>query len=46
MKVTHVVNAAVELPNYFEKNGLKYVQLDLVDTIGEENFISEIKRAY
>lgn len=38
MKVTHIVNAATELPNYLEKEpeNIKYLKLDLCDQIGEE----------
>lgn len=34
--VTHVVNAAGQLPNYLEKNGLKYFNMDLYDQIDED----------
>ncbi len=35
-KVTHVVNAATEVPNYLEKEGIKYLQLELLDDLIEE----------
>ena len=35
-KVTHILNSAAELKNCFEDDGIKYLQLDLKDQIGED----------
>lgn len=35
-KVTHILNAAAELPNPFEGEGVTYLQLNLYDQIGED----------
>lgn len=35
-KVTHIVNAAIELKNYFEDEGVKYINLQLYDDFEEE----------
>ena len=46
MKVTHVLNAATELPNYLEKEpeGIKYMKLNLKDNL-EEDLIPELEQA-
>jgi dual specificity phosphatase 12 len=43
-RVTHIVNAAAELKNYFASDGIKYLNLPLNDNKVEE-LISEVLRA-
>lgn len=34
-QVTHILNAAFELKNHFEGDGIVYLHLDLEDQVGE-----------
>jgi hypothetical protein len=43
-KVTHIVNAAAELNNYLEHEGIKYCNLDLQDVPGED-LIPQVAKA-